>query len=132
MDFCNLKIPGASVFVNSKDADAVELRQLGQEDTQQGRGVDDEVQRIISGIKAGQNVATGKDNCVSYMYIEINAFKQYHNKTAHKTSGFCRLFFKGKRCPMAHLICLLSGPPRGALKELYNVLHLLLAHTINF
>lgn len=50
-----------SVFVDTKNADTVEQRQLWQEDAQQGGGVDDEVHRVIFGIKAGQNVANGKE-----------------------------------------------------------------------
>lgn len=44
--------PG-SVLVDAEDADAVELRQLGDQDAHQGDGVDDKVYPVVLGVKAG-------------------------------------------------------------------------------
>lgn len=67
------KIPAVSVFVDTEDADTMELRQLGQEDAQQGGGIDDEVYGVIFGIKAGQDVASEKETyCVSHTGLEKN------------------------------------------------------------
>lgn len=61
LSLSSTKVLPASVLVDTEDADAVELGKLRQEDTQQGRGVDYEVPRVIFGIKTGQYVAKRKE-----------------------------------------------------------------------
>lgn len=45
-----------SVLIDSKDADSVELGQLGDEHTHQGHGVEDEVDLVVLGVEAGEEV----------------------------------------------------------------------------
>lgn len=45
-----------SVLIDSKNPDAMELGQLGDEHTHQGHGVEDEMDLVILGIEAGEEV----------------------------------------------------------------------------
>lgn len=56
----SLTLPGfwpvLSVFVNPKDPDAVQLGQLGNQHSEQGNGVDHEMDAVVFGVEAGENV----------------------------------------------------------------------------
>lgn len=46
----------SSVFVNPKDPHSMQLRQFGNEDSQQGHGVDHKMGLIVFGVETGENV----------------------------------------------------------------------------
>lgn len=46
----------SSVLVNSKDPHSVQLRQFGDENGQQGHGVDHKMGLIVFGVEAGEDV----------------------------------------------------------------------------
>lgn len=45
-----------SVLIDSKNADSVQLGQLGDEHTHQGHGVEDEMDLVVLGVEAGEEV----------------------------------------------------------------------------
>ena len=45
-----------SVLINPKDPHAVELGKLGDEDGEQGDGVDHKMDSVVFGVEAGQDV----------------------------------------------------------------------------
>lgn len=57
-----------SIFVDAKDPHAVELRQLGQEDAEQGGGVDHEVRGVVLGVEAGEEVTGEGVRCRLVLY----------------------------------------------------------------
>ena len=50
----NARSEAASVFVDAEESDAVQLRQLGNEDQKERHGVPEKVPRIVLGVHAGQ------------------------------------------------------------------------------
>lgn len=48
----------SSVLVNAEEPDSVQLRKLGDEHGEQGHRVDDEVDPVVLGVEAGEEVAT--------------------------------------------------------------------------
>lgn len=57
-----------SVFVDAKDPDTVELGQFGQQDAEQGGGVDHEVSWVVLGVEAGEEVTGEGLRCRLVLY----------------------------------------------------------------
>lgn len=112
-----------SVFVDAKDPHAVELRQLGQEDAEQGGGVDHEVRGVVLGVEAGEKVTGEGVRCRLVLYHPTLPQTRYFRwlaavsciKTQHPSVG--RTFqTPGPVCGEAALntpaAALLGTPPR--------------------
>lgn len=83
-------LASSSVFVDPKYPYSVKLRQFGEEDAEEGAGVDEEMCRVVFGVETGENVPVGREQGGSS--VESNYGTRYTGSFSGTLSGTLSIY----------------------------------------